>query len=52
MYKILKTKYFQLWFLFKSNLRFSTAEKHEVIIKIKHFKTKKDIPPCWLDKGV
>lgn len=37
MYKILKTEYFQVWFPFRSDLRFSPVGKHEVIIKIKHF---------------
>ena len=40
MFIILKTKYFQLWFLYKSDLRISTAEKLLGVIKIK-FKPKK-----------
>ena len=33
----LKTDYFILYFLCKSDLRISTAEKHLGIIRIKHF---------------
>ena len=32
---------FQMWFLYKSDLQISTAEKHYGIIRIKHFKAVK-----------
>ena len=32
---------YQMWFLYKSDLRISTAEKHYGIIRIKHFKAVK-----------
>ena len=32
-----KTDYFQLWVLYKNDLRISTAGKHTVVIRTKHF---------------
>ena len=45
----MKTDYFRLWFLYKSNLRISTAG----IIWINNFKPRKTtiFPHFWLDKG-
>ena len=37
MFIILKTGYFQVWFLYKSDLRISTAGKHNEISKTEHF---------------
>ena len=37
MFIIQKTDYFQLCFLYKSDLRIFTAEKHKGIISIEHF---------------
>ena len=37
LFKMLKTHYFQLWFLYIATAQ-STAEKHKEIIKIKHQK--------------
>ena len=40
MFTILKIDFFQLWFLYKSGLRFFTTGKYKEIIKIKTIKTK------------
>ena len=43
MFMILKTVYFQLGFLYKSDFRISTARTRVGIIIIKHFQMDKDI---------
>ena len=42
--KRLKTDYLQLWFLYKSNLRISTAGKRQELSGIKSFQTRKKKP--------
>ena len=39
MFIILETGYLQLWALYKSDLRISSARKHIGMIRIKHFWT-------------
>ena len=44
MLSILKTDYFQMRFLYKSDMRISTVGKHYMNYKIKHLYAKKTIP--------
>ena len=44
---LLKTDYFKLWFLFKRNLRISTAGKQKLILRNKQVPRKTNISPTY-----
>ena len=44
---MLKTDYFQLWGVYKSDLSISTAEKYKGIIRIKHCRSERFKVYCW-----
>ena len=48
---VLKTDYFQLGLVHKSDLRIFTARKHLEVIRIKHFKLKKTDNQIYVFKG-
>ena len=53
MFIILKNYYFQLWFLFKSDLLISTAGKQEELSELNTFKPRQEqyLLFYWSDKG-